>query len=210
MAIANGYVTLAELQSYLDQGGAASLGSGNDAEMEQAVEAASRQIDGVCRRKFWQDGVATAKTYLPHNSYQLDVDPISTTVGLIVATDTDDDGTADLTWAAADYQLGPLNGVVDGIEGWPFTTIRAVGDNSFPVSWRGRATVTVTARWGWAAIPDAVVSACLIQSAYLWRRKDAVTGILGTTDFGSVTVRSGLDRDAEDLVAPYRRGPVVA
>lgn len=210
MAISNGYVTLAELTSYLDQGGATSLGSGNDAELEQAVEAASRQIDGVCRQRFYQDGSTTAKTYTAWDEYLLDVDPISTTTGLVVATDTDDDAVADTTWTTADYQLEPLNGVVDGISGWPYTRIRAVGDHLFPLSPKGRATVTVTARWGWAAVPDAIFSATLIQAAYLFRRKDAVTGILGATDFGAVTVRAGLDRDAADLIAPYRRGVAVA
>lgn len=210
MAISNGYCTLAELTSYLDQGGAASLGTGNDSEMEQAVEAASRQIDGECRRKFWRDATATAKTYQAWDGYLLDVDPISTTTGLVVATDTDDSGTADTTWTTADYQLEPLNGIVDGLEGWPYTRLRAVGSYTFPCSTKGRALVHITARWGWAAVPDAIVSACLIQSAYLWRRKDAVTGILGQTDFGAVTVRAGLDKDAAALIQSYRRGLAVA
>lgn len=210
MAISNGYVTLADLTGYLDQGGAASLGTGNDTEMEQAIEAASRQIDGECRRRFYQDGSATLKIYAAHDLYLLDVDPISTTTGLVVATDTDDDGVADTTWTTADYQLEPLNGIVDGIAGWPYTRIRAIGDHLFPIEASGRAAVHITARWGWAAVPDAIVSATLIQAAYLFRRKDAVTGILGTTDFGAVTVRAGLDRDAAALIAPYRRGVAVA
>ena len=207
MAITNGYCTLDELKGYLDQGGQVTLGSGNDTEMEAAVTAASRMIDGHCNRRFYDDGEVSARVYAAEHPAIVKVDDFSTTTGLVVATDTTADGTFDRTWAAADYQVEPLNGVVEGIAGWPYWRIRSIDTETFPVARQAR--VQVTARWGWATVPAAIKQACLIQAAYIWRRKDAITGILGATDFGSVTVRAGLDRDAELLLAPYRRGDIV-
>ena len=47
MAITNGYCTLAELKTYLGLSG-----SGQDDNLENAVDSASREIDGICDRFF--------------------------------------------------------------------------------------------------------------------------------------------------------------
>ena len=49
MAITNGYITLAQLKTYLGLSG-----SGQDDNLENAVEAASREIDAYCGRFFYQ------------------------------------------------------------------------------------------------------------------------------------------------------------
>ena len=125
------------------------------------------------------DGSVSARVFAAEDPVTLKVDDFSTSTGLIVKTDTVGNGTFDRTWTSADYQLEPLNGVVEGIEGWPYWRIRAIDDEAFPVDPTGRARVQVTAKWGWAAVPDAVFQACLIQSLANFKRKDAPFGVIG-------------------------------
>ena len=49
MAIVNGYITLAELKTYLGLSGSA-----QDDNLENAIEGASREIDAICGRFFFQ------------------------------------------------------------------------------------------------------------------------------------------------------------
>lgn len=201
------YATLDELKGYLSQAGNVTIGAGDDIQIAGALRSASRQIDTYCNRRFHRDASTSTRVYIAESPRRLKVDDISTSTGMAIFTDSTGSGTFDRSWSATDYQLLPLNGVNEGIGGWPFWLIEAIDDEAFPVDRRAR--VQVTARWGWAAVPSPVHQACLIQAAYLFRRKDAVTGILGATDFGSVRVRSGLDPDAADLLAQYRRGDIV-
>lgn len=209
MAITNGYATLNELKSRLGIGD-----TDEDSEIEAAVEAASRFIDQHCRRRFYVDDDVSARTYYADSEPTFDargcrrsvvqVHDISTTTGLVVKTDTSDDGTFDTTWDAADYQLEPLNGVVDGVEGWPYTRLVAVKSREFP-SWGERARVEITAKWGWTAVPTEVAEACRIQAARLYRRKHSPDGIAGGFDFGTVRVSSRVDPDVEQLLMPFVR-----
>jgi hypothetical protein len=199
LAITNGYITLAVLK--------ASLGISDtvdDTALEQAVEAASRAIDGHCSRRFWTDSTATARVFYPDTPYVCRVDEFHTTTDLAVKTDTGDDGTYEQTWASSDYQLEPLNGVADGREGVPYRQVRAVGDYTFPTTnASNRAPVQVTAKWGWAAVPEPVQQACLLLAAELFKRKDAPFGVAGFGDFGAVRIRE--DARVMSMLAPYRR-----
>src|SRR5690606_17375049 len=134
-----------------------------------------------------------------------EVADISTTSGLVVKTDDDDDGTFETTWTASDYQLEPLDGITDSRAVWK---IRAVGDRVFPVSVKGRALVQVTAQWGWAAVPDPITTACLIQSARNANRRQAPFGIIEYPALGtSARLFAALDPDVKMLVRPYVKNP---
>ncbi len=198
MTITNGYTTLVDLQNRLGVSGAA-----QETLLEGAITAASRAIDRFCRRRFYVDGSVSTRQYEARHPYRLEVDDFSTTTGLVIATDDNDDGTAENTWAASDYELRPLNGVVDGTSGWPYTTIRAVNE-VFPLDTR-RAGVHVTAKWGWASCPSDVAEACLIKAHRLYIRKDTPTGVQGNDQFGFVRISRFEDPDVEMLLAPYRR-----
>lgn len=198
MTITNGYATLAQMQARLGV-----TGVGTESALEQAITASSRAIDRWCGRRFYADGSATTRKYRAVDPYELLVDDISSTTGLVVATDDNDDGTAETTWSSTDYELAPLNGVVDGATGWPYTTIRAI-DERFPTS-GNRAQVHITARWGWASFPAEVTEACLIKAHRLYLRRETPTGVLGNADFGFVRISRFEDADVELLLAPYRR-----
>lgn len=201
------YATVEQLKGYLDQAGQVELGSGDDTSMARAITSASRQIDAHCNRRFYLDGSTSARVFIAEDTSTLKVDDFSTTTGLVIKTDTTGNGTFDRTWATTDYQLHPLNGVVEGLAGWPYWIIEAIDAEAFPVDRRAR--VQVTAKWGWATIPDAVLQACLIQSTANFKRKDAPYGIVGFDDYGAARAQVELDKGAQAHLAPYRRGDII-
>jgi hypothetical protein len=199
VAITNGYCTAAEFSSWIRSDSI----SAQAIETELAVEAASRMIDAYCGTQFYADSSATARTFAAEDKWLVIVDDISTTTGLVVKTDDDGDGTFEVTWAAADYQLGPENALARG-EAVRQIAVASSGNNTFP-RWRDSRLVQVTAAWGWPAVPKQVKLACLIQSARLYKRRDAPFGTLDAADFGGVPVRTRLDSEAEILLQPFRR-----
>jgi hypothetical protein len=199
VSITNGYATLDDIKVWLGISDAA-----DDSLLEACVEAASRAIDSYCGRRFWYDSSATARTYRASDCSALIVDDFGTTTGLIVATDDSDTGSF-TTWAATDYEARPVNRELSGIPGQPFWEIAALGyAKSFPTTGR-RSRVQVTARWGWAAVPDPVAQACLIKSARLFRRKQTPQGFAAGEAFGAIRVSQYEDPDAVMLLSPYRR-----
>lgn len=196
------YATLAELRDWV---GIPAGDAADDARLTLALDAASALIDAYTDRYFTPDASVVARDWVATDARVLDVGGISSTSGLIVATDTNDDGTYETVWATTDYRLEPTNAAT---EGRPWTRIVAVGPtNRFPTS-PGRLYpgVRVTARGGWPAVPAAVRQATLIQAAFLWGRKDSRFGVAGSPEFGNeMRVESSLDRTAQALLRPYRR-----
>lgn len=205
MAITNGYVTLPEAAEAMRIPAAA---TSHEALIELAVEAASRDVDAHCERRFYGDDTATARTFQAYERDWLDVDDIATTDGLIVKTDDDYDGTFETTWASTDYQTEPLNGVVAGQSGWPIEGLLAVGDYWFPM-YRKRALVQITAKWGWAAVPKAVKQATLAQIASVYKSPEALHGVASMNEFGPISVRP-LHPTAAHLLRRYVKDPVTA
>lgn len=185
-AAADLYATVAEIQARFG------IPVGTDsADIERALRSASRSIDKTCGRRFHKDITATPRLYFPDTLWCARVDDFHTTTGLVVATDEGNDGTYETVWSASDYQLEPLNGVVDGEGGWPFSKIAAIGTRTFPprLSNARRAPIQITAQWGWTAIPSGVREACLIVAAELARLKDAPFGVVAYGDFGPIRIR---------------------
>lgn len=202
MALGDPYAILAELQARL--GGVASTEF--DSAMTNALTVASRGIEHVCRRQFNKATSATARIFYPDASYLANVDDFWTTASLVIATDQGDDGTYETTWAASDYQLEPLNGVVDGESGWPYWIIRAVAGRDFPTSSK-RAPLQVTAQWGWTAVPAPIKEACLVVAEETFKLREAPFGVAGMAEWGAIRVRS--NPLASQMIAPYRRMPVL-
>jgi hypothetical protein len=152
MALGDPYASVAELE--------ARLGSSDDGTFAALLDAASRAVEAFTRRQFNDAGSATARVYRAVDPWRLPVDDFSTTTGLVVATD----GTA---WDAADYEERPYNGIVDGQTGWPYFDLIAV-NRTWPFKGR-RHTVSVTAQWGWAAVPEGIKQTTLNVAAALPR-----------------------------------------
>ena len=202
MAITNGYATLNDFKAYLFP--SANYGTAEDATMESAIESASRIIDAHTNRRFYSDTTVSARVYYANTSIRCTVDDFSTTTGLIIKTDTGDNGTYDQTWAATEYILEPINAEIGGVSGQPYNTIVATIPKMFPVTGR-RPRIQVTAKWGWASVPDTVRQACLIQAARLFRRAQTPEGFAAGESFGAIRVSTKLDPDVQMLLAPFRR-----
>lgn len=198
MAVTNGYATVQELRDHFgDSGNALPL-----ADLERAINATSRAIDRHTGRRFWQDPTAQAKVFRPSDCETAWVDDISTTTGLVVATDDGDSGVFSTTWTSSDYELRPLNADKESTA-YAWWQIVAVGDHRFPTYGR-RSPLQVTARWGWSAIPDQVNEACLLRAAAIFKRREAVFGVAGFNGFGEVRI-TRRDPDVIDLLGPYAR-----
>jgi hypothetical protein len=201
VTITNGYCSQADLRTHL--GDASSIiDSGL---MDRAINAASRAIDRHCGRRFWQDPAPQTKKYVPHDYWDLWVDDISTTTGLVIKLDTNFDGSFSSTLPVGQYQLEPLNADTEATAfAWWRIRIISNGFQYFPIWYRHQATVAVTAQFGWSAIPDQVAEACLLKAASLLKRKDSPNGVMGFTDFGGVRI-SRYDPDVMSLLSPYRK-----
>lgn len=180
--------------------------STDDQTLDEVVTEASRMVDGLCGRRFDADSSATARVYRPINNHVVWIDDALEITA--VKTDTGDDGTYATTWATGDYESLPLNGVGPNMQsGWPYTRLHAIENRTFPH--HRRASVEVTAKWGWTAVPDDVKGATYMLAWRLYEERKAPFGTTGNADFGALPIRD--QRTVMKLLAPYmRREPVVA
>ena len=202
MAITNGYLTLAafKVSASFD-----ATKTTHDADIERAVEAASRAVDRYCGRRFYLDASASARYYtaLPEQIVSLPVDDIGSVTGLTVKTDDDWDSTYENTWTkdlrsgTYGFMLEPTNAASDGRA---FTWLHATLA-TFPTVLQG---VEVTAKWGWPTVPTDVAEACLLLSTRLLKRKDVPFAVLGAQETGFVNLPR-VDPDVRGLLDPYRR-----
>lgn len=196
MAITNGYTNLNELKASM---GIPVSDSVDDTMLEIAIESASRAIDSYTNRNFYSSGTAT-RYYAPTSNYVCEIDDLTSLVHVKTMDSTD---LFTITWAATDYQLEPLNGIVDGMA-TPYTRIRAIGDYLFePLN--GQATVEVRGVFGYTSVPVQIKQACLLQASRLMKRADSPLGVAGFGDIGVVRLTSRLDPDVIQLIDGYRK-----
>lgn len=194
------YITLADMKAQLDLDDTV-----DDIRLERAVRTACRGIDKVCGRVFYRSETATTRTFQALSSRRAKVDDFYTTDGLVIATDGDGDAAFETTWASSTYELHPLNGVVDGEPGWPCYIIKATSTGTFPCT--RRAALQVTAKWGWAAVPDSVVEAAYVLAEDLFKLRDTPFGVGGFGDFGRI--RAKQNPHVMMLISPYIKDPVL-
>lgn len=198
MTLTNCYVTRDDIETRL--GGGAT--DGGPAQLEARITSACRAIDVHCGQFFYDSGAASARTFRPRSNTRLKVDPFSTTTGLVVKSDTSNDGSYATTWASTDYEVDHFGD--DSTH--PYDTILAVGTYSFPIYYVRRRTVQVTARWGWSTPPQLVVEAATILSVDLWKRKDTPFGIAtGSVDFGGLRIGRDVMAQVASLLQTYVR-----
>jgi len=203
MSILNGYATLVQLKNRLKI-----TADDDDTLLEEAIESASREIDKHCGRRFYADDVVSARTYYVDEPCLARVDDFHTTTGLIVKTDSGDDGSYATTLTlTTDFILQPLNGIVDGESGWPYWKIKTFSPGILP-KWTQRPGLQVTAKWGWAAVPSPVYQSCLIMATANYKLKDSAFGSVGIGEFGGiVTVKQ--TPAAMVKLAPYCRNSML-
>lgn len=200
------YATLAELRDWV---GIPVADTADDTKLTLALASAESEINTYCNQVFTADATVTTRDYRITSTGYLDVHPISTTTGLIVQSDDNNDGTFETTWTlGTDFRLEPINAAAAGV---PWDRIVVLGTRWFP-KLAYRPAVRVTAKFGWpgGVVPDAVKQATLILAAKIWKRKDTTFGIAGSPEFGSELRILAGDWDAERLLRPYRRNWWVA
>ena len=106
------------------------------------------------------------------------------------------DGETVPVWASSTggYQLEPIKGLDWAGETRPFESIRYIGSR-----WKFdnyRATVAVTATWGWAAIPEQVVRAGYVIAKDMWAYRNEQNAA-GFDEF--------IEAKAKTLLKGYRR-----
>ena len=205
MALDDSLCGLSEVKAALDMEPSYSA---DDDQVTRAISAATAQIHDRCDRFFTNVGdTATARVFSVADCDIAHIDDFHTTTDLAVAVDSTADGTFDQTWTnGTDFQLEPLNGYSNGIQGHPYNTLRAIGTKSFKPS--ARARLQVTAKWGWAAVPDPVREAAVIQSVHVFKASSAALGVAGFGDVGVIRLRQALHPTAEALIARYARYPI--
>lgn len=196
MALGDLYVSLDEFKEYMKMTGKDQY----DDALSDALSSSTAEIDRKCRRQFNRAETATVRSYYPTSRQVAKVHDFYTTEDLVITLN----GSA-LT-ADQDYELQPLDGIVDGSPGWPFWIIKLLGGRSYGSSGSAGAPLKVTARWGWTAVPSPVKQACLIMAAETFQLKDAPLGVAGMDAFGSA-LRVRENRMADGKLRPYIRDP---
>lgn len=197
------YVTRTELKTYM------SIEVDTyDAILDDVIASAQTEVNNHCYRQFNRTDVATARDFTAVRPGLVITDDFYTTDSLVLATDDQDDGTFSQIWTPADYSLLPANGVELGQTGRPFWRIVATNRNGlkFPGG-RDYPMVRLTAKWGWAAVPNPVKQATKIQAADSFQYKDTRMGVAGMDQFGTV-LRIRDNGVAATKLRPFRRGKV--
>jgi hypothetical protein len=200
MTITHGYCTLAEIKSRL---GIETADTADDTKLESIIEASSRWIDNYCGRVFY--ATSATRHYTARFGDLLSVDDIVSSGSAVGVTTlkTDDygDRTYPTTWATTDYDLLPTNGSPLGV---PYTDIKLtyVGNNQFPVGVTAGVQIAGVFGYGYTA-PPPIKEACLLASMRLFKRKDAVFGVVGSGEWARVLPKD--DPDIVAMLAPYKR-----
>lgn len=189
------YATLAELKAFITMEAAV---VDRDDLLTIALDAAHDDLEGDCGRRFYLDASATARTYDPADRVIVDrgrqfllVDDIGSTTGLVVET-----GVTTWTAVAGTVEHRPENALVRG---------RAITSLMTPSGiWPTDpfTRVRVTARWGWPAVPPRVKAATLLSASRYYARRKSPQGVVGTADWGQITVRR-TDPDYLALISQF-------
>jgi hypothetical protein len=202
VAIGDPYISRNDLKGYLGVKAAKDM---YDDDLDDVIASSTQEVERYCNRQFNKASTVSSRDYPAGNSTLLQVDDFYSVTGLIVALDTADNGTFSTVVSSSDYELFPLNGIVDGQTGWPFCRIRfAPGVLTLGGYRRRQAYVRITALWGWSAIPSPVKQATKIIAAETFQMKDAPFGVAGSDAFGNV-LRVRDNKIAVGKLARYSR-----
>ena len=161
-AITDAYATAANYRAVISKSDTA-----EDAEVLNDLTAISRYLDAELGRFFTQDASAVARQYFPpaNGGRLLLTNDIASSAGLVVKSDDNEDGTAEITLAATDYRLHPQNAELDAeAKPWRGLMLNNWGDVSL---WVPGRLYEITAIFGWPAVPAAIERATIHLAAIL-------------------------------------------
>lgn len=189
------YTTITLVKDYL---GIPSAETSQDTALTAAVNAATETVNGVCNTDF--ESTTATRVFRPADPYVVYVDQFNTLTGLVVKTDTDNDGSfAKTLTITTDFVVEPFNTA-------PFTMLRNVS-GTWPTYTSNRATVQVSAAYGdqvSTGVPYAIQQGALMLAARYYQRRSSPLGITtGFQDWGPMRI-SRQDPDVAALLQQYK------
>lgn len=196
MAIGDPYVSLDELKDYLKMTGKDQY----DDVLTDALSSICKEINRKCQRQFNKATAASTRSFHPSTSCLVKVSDFYSLDDLVITVYGEE-------LSEGDYELQPLDGIVDDEPGWPWWKIKLLNGRRFHKTYNEQAApVTVTARWGWNEVPDPIKQACKIMAAETFQLKDAPLGVAGLDAMGAV-LRVRDNPMARSKLFPYIRNP---
>lgn len=148
--------------------------------VQAGIDAAEKVIAKRCGRAFVVASASTTRRFVPfYGSNVLEIDD-ATAVTVVAENGS--------TLLASQYQLEPVNGIDQAGATVPYSRIRLLGYAWTP-DYQGQASASVTATFGWAALPAEYIEAVKILSADVIDAKDVRNGVIGFSDYASFRVR---------------------
>lgn len=179
----------------------------DDNQMDLAISAASRAIDGPggTNRQFGLVDAPEARYYTARwdrDRWVIEMDDLMNPTGLLMAVDL---------YAKGDYSedvdvvytgLRPPNAAS---KGRPYTRLTVLPTSPVQVTDFPDA-IRLTGQWGWTSVPDPIRQAAIIQASRFLSRRDAPFGVAGSPDAGSeMRLLARLDPDVQVAISAYRR-----
>lgn len=154
----------------------------NDEHYEDAIDAAVGLLQRDTNRVFTIAGdTATARVYRPYRDRRLLFIDDCTEITSVV------ENGATLT-VGVGYQAEPLNGLTFSGESSPYHTLRRLSACWYTDD--DKATVSVTAKWGWSSIPPLVLSATKILAKDILSTRQVSFGLVAVTESAGITART--------------------
>src|ERR1700743_236860 len=148
MAFGDKYAPLVDLKNLLLPAG--SVETSRDARYTSALEASTMAINSITGRQFNNNGSVSTRKYNPDSPYICEVDDIVDNTGMIVTVNT-------AVWTEdLHFQCEPLNGVKNQVPGWPIERLVSLQMGTFLPVWPRKASVVVTANFGWPSVPQSI------------------------------------------------------
>lgn len=152
----------------------------DDALYGEALNAAIRTISDACQREFVVAGTPAARSFVPdHCSGWLYIGDCTSVTSVV------ENGTT-LT-VGTHYQLEPVRSTNWAGMTQPYNALRRL--DGWWYTNGPRATVAVTAAWGWAAIPDRVVEAIKLLTKDIIDNREVSLGLVAVTEQSGISAR---------------------
>ena len=193
------YVTSDDLKATLNISGLTFA----DADIAGSITSASRAIDELCNRFFYQDSATTTRIYTPKHDMMLEIDDLVT----LTSVATDLNGTFTYTQTLTfnvDFNLQPINAPLVA-QGWPYTWIKILPVSAgYVFDHTLDDSVQVEGIFGWPAVPQAIQTATSMIAIRLLRQlREAPFGVVS---FDGTAIRlSQMDPTVKLLIGPYMR-----
>lgn len=171
-------ITVEDLKAYLGN----EKPTDDDAFYERAIDGALETLQGETLREFTlvtESTTASARLFIPEDDYLLPIHDCTSVTSIV------NNGA---TLASGTYQLEPV-GVRRTGEQRPYDAIRIISGAGWYM-YRGQATVSVTAKWGWSAIPKRITEALYLISKDIVLNRDVRLGVIDVTEAGGVSART--------------------